>query len=160
MRFWLYVTFLFLSKEHIYTFSLVKISFLLFILLYIGTLLYYNHFYRKDMPTAFSPPGGLSCPRKIKKRLRIYWIWWEYLAVHPKAKFWHFSVKNRKKSAGKHSIEKPILLNFVKLSPIFCPRLWIDYCSTSQHMHGLSNSVVTQSIVKQLLFWASYFFRA
>ena len=48
----------------------------------------------------------------------------EYPAIHPEAKFWCFSVKNRKKSAAKHSIEKSILLNFVNLSPTFCPRLW------------------------------------
>ena len=47
----------------------------------------------------------------------------EYPAVHPIAKFWRFSVKNCKKSAVKHSIEKPILFNFVNLSPTFCPRL-------------------------------------
>ena len=28
-------------------------------------------------------------------------------------------------SCVKHSMEKPILLNFVNLSSIFCPRLWI-----------------------------------
>ena len=32
-------------------------------------------------------------------------------------------VKNYKKSAVTHSIEKPVLLNFVNLSSIFCPRL-------------------------------------
>ena len=32
-------------------------------------------------------------------------------------------VKNRKKSAVKNSIENPVLLNFVNLSPPFCPRL-------------------------------------
>ena len=42
-----------------------------------------------------------------------------YPAVQPKAKFWRFLVKNHKKSAVKHSIEKPILLNFVNLSPTF-----------------------------------------
>ena len=30
--------------------------------------------------------------------------------------------------------------------------LWINYCSKLQHMHSLFNSVVTQSIVEQLLF--------
>ena len=35
-------------------------------------------------------------------------------------------VKNRQKSTMKHSIEKPILLNFVNLSTIFCPRLWYN----------------------------------
>ena len=32
--------------------------------------------------------------------------------------------QNPKKSAVKNSIEKPISLNFVKLSTIFCPSLW------------------------------------
>ena len=47
----------------------------------------------------------------------------EYSAVHPKAKFWHFLVKNYKISAVKHSIEKLIWLNFMNLSPTSCPRL-------------------------------------
>ena len=47
----------------------------------------------------------------------------EYPAVHPKVKFWRFLLKNCKKSAVKHSIEKSILLNFVNFSPTFCPRL-------------------------------------
>ena len=46
----------------------------------------------------------------------------EYPAVHQKAKLSRFLVKNCKKSAVKHSIEKPILLHFVNLSPTFCPR--------------------------------------
>ena len=50
----------------------------------------------------------------------------EYPAVQPKAKFWHSLVKNREKSAEKHSIEKPILLDFGNLSPTFCPRLKAD----------------------------------
>ena len=50
----------------------------------------------------------------------------EYTSVHPKARFWHFLAKNCEKSAVKHSIEKPILLNFVNLSPTFCPRLLFD----------------------------------
>ena len=49
----------------------------------------------------------------------------EYPAVHPKAKFWHFLVKYCKKSTVKHYIEKPILLNFVNLSPTVCPRLYL-----------------------------------
>ena len=47
----------------------------------------------------------------------------EYTAVQPKSKLWQFSVKNRKKSPVKHSIDKPILLNFFNLSPtlfIYC----------------------------------------
>ena len=47
----------------------------------------------------------------------------DYPAVHPNAKFLGFSAKNCEKSAIKRSIEKPILLNFVNLSPTFCPRL-------------------------------------
>ena len=48
----------------------------------------------------------------------------EYPAIHPKAKFWSFLVQNCKQSAVKDSTEKPILLNFVNLSPTFCPRLY------------------------------------
>ena len=48
----------------------------------------------------------------------------QYTAVHPKANFLRFLEKNCKKSAEKHSIEKLILLNFVNLSPTFCPGLY------------------------------------
>ena len=47
----------------------------------------------------------------------------EYLAIQPKTKFCCFLVKNGKKSTIKYSIEKPISLNFVNLSPRFCPTL-------------------------------------
>ena len=47
----------------------------------------------------------------------------EYPAVHLKTKFWGFSVKSRKRLAVKQTTEKPILLNFVNVSPTFCPRL-------------------------------------
>ena len=47
----------------------------------------------------------------------------EYPAGYPNANFLRFSVKNRIKSAVKHSIEKPILLNFVNLSTTFWPGL-------------------------------------
>ena len=40
-------------------------------------------------------------------------------AVHPKAKLQCFLVKNFKQPAVKHSIKKPNLLNFEKLSPTF-----------------------------------------
>ena len=46
-----------------------------------------------------------------------------YSAGHLNAKFCHFSVKNGKKSAIKHSIEKLGLLNSVNLYTILCPRL-------------------------------------
>ena len=58
----------------------------------------------------------------FKKILEMLGFDGEYQSVHPKAKFWRFLVKNCKKSAVKHSIEKPILLDFVNLSPTFCPR--------------------------------------
>ena len=45
----------------------------------------------------------------------------EYPAVHPIAKFYRFLIKNFKKSGVKHSIEKPVLFNFVNLSPTFRP---------------------------------------
>ena len=48
----------------------------------------------------------------------------QFPAIQTKAKFCCFLVKNCKKSAVKHSIEKPILLKFVNLSPSFCPRLY------------------------------------
>ena len=41
----------------------------------------------------------------------------------PKSQSLTFFGRNGKKSAVKHSIEKPILLNFMTLSPNFCPRL-------------------------------------
>ena len=47
----------------------------------------------------------------------------QYPVVQPKAKFGHFLLKNCKKSAVNHCIEKPILLNFINLSPTFCPTL-------------------------------------
>ena len=50
----------------------------------------------------------------------------ELPVVHPKAKFDVFWQKNCKNSAVKHSIEKPVLLNFVNLSPTFCPRLQLN----------------------------------
>ena len=54
----------------------------------------------------------------------------EYPAAHPKAKFWSFLVKNGKKLAVKHSIEKPILLNLVNLSATFCPILYVGSATT------------------------------
>ena len=45
----------------------------------------------------------------------------EYPAVQPKAKFWHVLVRNCIKLAVKYSIEKPVMFNFVNLSPNSCP---------------------------------------
>ena len=47
----------------------------------------------------------------------------EYPVLQPNAKFRQFLIENRKKSAVKRSIEKPILLNFINLSLTFWPRL-------------------------------------
>ena len=54
----------------------------------------------------------------------------KYPAVHPKTRFWRFSVKTHKKSAVNHSTEKPILLKFVSLSITPCPGL-----SEETHFH-------------------------
>ena len=40
----------------------------------------------------------------------------EYPAVHAKAKFWHFLLKNCKKSAVKHSIEKSYFAQFCEFA--------------------------------------------
>ena len=46
-------------------------------------------------------------------------------AGHPKVQFLRILVNHCKKSAVKHSIEKPIMLNFVNFSTTFYLRLWI-----------------------------------
>ena len=62
------------------------------------------------------------CPRKNKKKtydqlenfkkiVEIPGFDGEYQSNHPNANFWRLSVKTCKKTAAKHSIEKPILLN-------------------------------------------------
>ena len=58
----------------------------------------------------------------------------EYPAAYPKAKFRRLWVKSLKKSAVKQSIEKPILLNFVNLSPSLCPRLQHQRSETLFHI--------------------------
>ena len=47
----------------------------------------------------------------------------EYPAAHLKVNFCCSLAKNCKKSAVKHSIDKPILLKFINLSPTPSPRL-------------------------------------
>ena len=55
----------------------------------------------------------------------------DYLIGHPKPNL-TFSLKNCKKSTVKHSIQKPILLNFLNLFITFCPRLQLTFtCSKS-----------------------------
>ena len=65
------------------------------------------------------------------------------LTVHQKAKFWRLLVKICKKSVVKHCRENPILLNFVNLSPNFCPRLYLLKCKI---YFGLLS-------IKSLIYW-------
>ena len=48
----------------------------------------------------------------------------EYLAGYQRDKFWQPLLENCEKLPVIHSIEKPILLNLINLSTIFCPRLY------------------------------------
>ena len=59
----------------------------------------------------------------FKKVLGMFGFDGEYLAGHPKIRFLAFLLKSLKKSAVKHSIQKPILLNFGNLFTAFCPGL-------------------------------------
>ena len=62
--------------------------------------------------------------RKIENFKNNPWnarVYIEYPSCNPKG---NDVPQNPKKSAVKNSIEKPISLNFVKLSKIFCPSLW------------------------------------
>ena len=61
--------------------------------------------------------------RKFKKIPEILGLDGEYPTVHPQFEFWCVLVKSCKKSNVKHSIENPLLLNFVNLPSTFCPRL-------------------------------------
>ena len=70
----------------------------------------------------------------LKKILEMLGFDSKYPAVHERAKLWRFPVKRCKKSAVKQSIEKPILLNSVNLSPTFCSRLQIYRQVFSEHL--------------------------
>ena len=72
----------------------------------------------------------------------------EYPAVHPKTKFWLFSIKNRTKKAVKHSIEKVILLNFVNLSTTIFPRLW--RCSIKKVLLKISQIPLEKNLCRSL----------
>ena len=50
----------------------------------------------------------------------------KYQAWSPNQKILKVVLENSEKSAVKHSIQKPILLNFLNLSTIFSPRLKIE----------------------------------
>ena len=72
----------------------------------------------------------------------------EYPAVHPKTKFWLFSIKNRTKKAVKHSIEKVILLNFVNLSTTIFPWLW--RCSIKKVLLKISQIPLEKNLCRSL----------
>ena len=69
MHFWLYLLFFSSTNTFIIYFHLFKFNFCIFY--YIQRFLVLCSFQRKDMPTALSPLGGLTCPHKKKKRLGI-----------------------------------------------------------------------------------------
>ena len=60
----------------------------------------------------------------------------------PKSEILTFSVKNCKKPAVKHSIEKPISRNFVNLSTTFCPRL--QFVLISSYEDGITKDESTK----------------
>ena len=60
----------------------------------------------------------------------------KYPASHLKTKYCLFLVKILQKSAVKHSVEKSILLNFVRLHTTFCPRLQVFQIFLQQGSHG------------------------
>ena len=83
----------------------------------------------------------------------------KYPVVHPKAIFWCFLAENCKKLAVKHSVEKPIPLNFVNLSPSFCPRLY--YAAKYYVLLTVNGKMVVLWIIteiwKEILFvWLVY----
>ena len=53
--------------------------------------------------------------RKFRENLWNAWVWFRVPSRQP-------LVKTCRKSAVKHSIDKPVLLNFVNMSPTFSPR--------------------------------------
>ena len=61
--------------------------------------------------------------RKLQKIPSSAWIWWRVPSWPPERQMLIFLPKNCEKSAIKHSIEKPNLLNLMNLSKIHCPRL-------------------------------------
>ena len=74
-------------------------------------------------------------PRKLenyKKILEMLESDGEYPGGHPTIKFGGFAIKITKNQLKKHSIAKPILLNFVNLSTTFCPRLYFKNIETPQ----------------------------
>ena len=84
----------------------------------------------------------------------------KYPAVQPKAKFWRFLLKNCKKSSVKHSTEKPILLNFVNLSPTFCPRFQDCSSITKKNYPQIMYRIFSDnsSAYLQIYLWARKFY--
>ena len=74
--------------------------------------------------------------RNFKENSKMIGFDGEYPTIHPKTKFWRFLVKNCKKSAVKHSIEKHILLNFVNLSSSLLSKIvrgnWFSFLNRSR----------------------------
>ena len=64
---------------------------------------------------------------QLKKKKKNTWIWWQVHIRPTKRKALTFALEDRKKSAVKHSTEKPNLLNLVNFSKIFCPRLQVNF---------------------------------
>ena len=68
--------------------------------------------------------------RKFQENPWNTWIWWQ-VPSHPT-------------KSQKHSVEKPVLLNFVNLSPTFCPRLQaLNVCCK----HPISRSFLDRYII-------------
>ena len=63
---------------------------------------------------------------KFQENLWNAWIWWRVPSRTTKSQILTFLLKTRKKSAVKHSMQKPILLNFANLFTNFCPGLIQD----------------------------------
>ena len=76
-----------------------------------------------ELPRELPNNLGLYEIRKFQENPQNAWIWWQVPSRLSQAKIWRFSVKIAKKSDVKHSIENPILLNFVNLFPIFRVKL-------------------------------------
>ena len=76
-------------------------------------------------PHGIFAAGGAIVPtqekkKKIRKICEMLWTWWPVPSGSLKRQIWTVVPKNLEKSAIKHSIEKPMLLNSMNLSAIFC----------------------------------------
>ena len=92
---------------------------------------YYHH--KLNVWDSWRVAERLKTFKKIPEMVRFDG---KYPADYPKAKFWRFTRKNCKISHVKHSIEKPVLLNYLNLFTIFRPILYIYQ---SKHDDKLNN---------------------